>query len=54
MADKSKSASAMPKYVMRSTVLSEEDLADVSDMEGMRSTLQISELRGTDTGNVFT
>ena len=46
--DKSKSASA--KYVMRSTVLSEEDLE--GDMEGLRSTLQISDLRGTDTGNV--
>ena len=40
----------MPKYVLRSTVLSEEDLD--GDMEGLRSTLQISDLRGTDTGNV--
>lgn len=40
------------KYVVRSTVLSEEDLADVSDMEGLRSTLQIGDLRGTDSGNV--
>lgn len=40
------------KYVVRSTVLPEEDLTEVSEMEGMRSTLQISDLRGSDTANV--
>lgn len=40
------------KYVVRSTVLSEDDLTEVSEMEGMRSTLQISDLRGSDTANV--
>ncbi|KAK4026366.1 hypothetical protein OUZ56_015369 [Daphnia magna] len=39
------------KYVVRSTVLSEDDLTEVSEMEGMRSTLQISDLRGSDTAN---
>lgn len=48
---------AQSKYVIRSTVLSEEDLTsisstEVSDMEGLRSTLQISDLRGIDTANV--
>jgi len=50
--NKSKTAGIAPKYAIRSTVLSEEDLADVSDMEGLRSTLQISDLRGSDSGNV--
>lgn len=53
IADKGQSnGGAGPKYVIRSTVLSEEDLTEVNDMEGLRSTLQISDLRGTDTANV--
>ena len=43
---------AEPKYVVRSTVLSDESLTEVSGMEGMKSTLQISDLRGSDTANV--
>lgn len=39
--------------MVRSTVLPEEDLVGVSgEMEGLRSTLQISDVRGTDTANV--
>jgi hypothetical protein len=43
---------AEPKYSVRSTVLSEEDLTEVSEMEGMRSTLHIRDARGSDTANV--
>lgn len=46
-------ASISAKYVIRSTVLSEDDLGNVNAAEGMRSTLQISDLRGADTANVF-
>nr|CAH0109858.1 unnamed protein product [Daphnia galeata] len=42
---------AEPKYSVRSTVLSEEDLTEVSEMEGMRSTLHIRDARGSDTAN---
>lgn len=53
IADKGQPTGA--KYAMRSTVLSEEDLtefSEVSEMEGLRSTLQISDLKGSDTANV--
>lgn len=48
---------AQSKYKMRSVVLSEEEVTsksstEVSDMEGLKSTLQISEIRGIDSANV--
>ncbi len=41
-----------PKYSVRSIVLSEEDLTEVNEKEGMRSTLHIRHARGSDTANV--
>lgn len=43
---------AEPKYSVRSIVLSEEDLTEVNEKEGMRSTLHIRHARGSDTANV--
>jgi len=43
---------AEPKYSVRSIVLSEEDLTEVNEKEGMRSTLHIRDARGSDTANV--
>ncbi|XP_046642815.1 fibroblast growth factor receptor-like 1 [Daphnia pulicaria] len=42
---------AEPKYSVRSIVLSEEDLTEVNEKEGMRSTLHIRHARGSDTAN---
>ena len=45
-------ASIAAKYVIRSTVLAEDDLNHANALEGIKSTLQISDLRGSDTANV--
>lgn len=45
-------ASISAKYVIRSTVLGEDDLRHANAVECMKSTLQISDLRGSDTANV--